>query len=67
MLLRVDLHKLFDAGLLAIDNKYNVHISPEVKSNYYSKFHGKKINLPERKENYPSLKALKLKWESFRK
>jgi len=65
--LRVDIHKLFDNGLITIDQNYNVFISPLLKNTIYEKYNGKKINLPNNKNHYPSLIALKLHKQSLRK
>jgi len=67
LLLRVDLHKLFDNGLLYIDSDYIIHISPYLKSDYYRNFHGETIRLPKNKSDWPSVEALKLREIDFRK
>lgn len=56
--LRVDIHKLFDNGLLGIDSNYRVVISSLLATTAYKKIKGKKIKLPKDKSYYPSLKAL---------
>ena len=66
LLLRVDLHKLYDNGLLYIDESFKIHISPEVKSEYYRKLNGTKIRLPENNNLHPSKEALKSKKFEFR-
>lgn len=59
LLLRSDLHKLFDAGYLTITTGLKVEVSNRIKEEFengkeYYKFHGSAIaNLPERKEHYP--------------
>ena len=58
LLLRVDLHKLFDNGLMYIDDEYCIHISPYVTSSYYQKYNGQCISLPEKERLYPSIEAL---------
>ena len=58
LLLRVDFHKMYDNGLLYIDDNYIIHISPQVKSKYYQDFTNKKISLPCDKSLYPSKEAL---------
>ena len=35
ILIRVDLHRLYDSGLLFIDSNYIVHISPLIESTTY--------------------------------
>lgn len=67
LLLRIDIHKLFDSGLLYIDQSYHVHISPLVKTPEYVKLDGKSISLPTNKSEWPSPVALKFKEDSFRK
>lgn len=66
LLLRVDLHKLYDNGLLYIDESFKIHISPEVKSEFYRKLNGTTIRLPENNNLYPSKEALKSKKFEFR-
>lgn len=58
LLLRVDLHRLFDSGLLNIDDSYSVQISPELKSTAYTILQDKKIILPRARYNHPSKEAL---------
>lgn len=67
LLLRVDLHKLYDSGLLYVDEQYKIHVSPIVKSESYRQFHGRRISLPEDLLNYPSKQALKSRKNQFRK
>ena len=66
MLLRIDLHKLYDSGLMYIDEYFKVHISPEVKSKYYQSLNGVTIKLPENKNDYPSIAALQFRKSEFR-
>ena len=56
--LRVDIHKLFDNGLITIDSEYKVIISSMLKSTEYEKINGKKIKLPKNKIYYLSASAL---------
>ncbi|MDB5148595.1 MAG: hypothetical protein JWQ57_2615, partial [Mucilaginibacter sp.] len=68
VLLRVDLHKLYDNGLLYIDGDFNVHISSMLKSTTYSQYHRTiKISLPQDMNDYPSKSALESKFDNFRK
>ena len=66
LLLRIDLHKLFDNGLLYIDDEYKVHISPLIESEDYRKYEGQRIALPVQESCWPSLTALLNKVKSFR-
>ena len=56
--LRVDIHKLFDNGLISINNDYRVVVSSMLKSTEYERIDGKKIKLPNDKMHYPSANAL---------
>ena len=56
--LRVDIHKLFDNGLISINNDYRVVVSSMLKSTEYERIDGKKIKLPNNKMHYPSANAL---------
>ena len=56
--LRVDIHKLFDNGLLSIDSEYRVVVSSKLKSTEYQRINVKRIKLPTNKLHYPSSKAL---------
>ena len=49
-----------------IDECYKIHISREVKSNYYQSLSGTIIRLPERNTQYPSKDALKFRKLDFR-
>jgi len=59
ILLRADLHTLFDLLLLTIDAKSSCAlVSPRLQGSEYWRFHGKKIRLPVRAEFRPSKDAL---------
>lgn len=72
LLLRSDLHALFDLGHLAISDALTVILSSQVRKNStYQQYHGTAIVLPQRRELRPSLEALQrhrqwtgLSWES---
>ena len=66
LLLRVDFHKIYDSGLMFIDDYYKIHISPHVESEYYRSFNGKEINLPDNENLRPSKEALMYKQFEFR-
>ena len=59
LLLRSDLHRLFDAGALAIDDGYRVVLSSHLASTSYSDLEGARLRLPKRVSDRPSLKALR--------
>lgn len=62
LLLRSDLHKLFDAGYLTITSEFKVEVSKRIKEEYqngkeYYKFHGSELfNLPNRLKDKPESK-----------
>lgn len=60
LLLRADIHNLFDRGLLTIDDKYTVSLHPSIRSSViYKSLHGKKLAvIPREVANKPSLKFL---------
>ena len=53
ILLRCDLHRLFDAGLLQVGAKYFVSVSPRCSG--YEMFDGTKLRLPRRQQDWPCL------------
>lgn len=67
LVLRVDVHRLFDRGLLLIDENYIIKVDPSICSAYYQSFHNKKINLPETERFYPSKDALNYHNNLFKK
>jgi putative restriction endonuclease len=64
ILLRVDIHRLFDLGLIAVNTDYKILVSSHLKSNNYKSLIGKAIQLPSEQENWPSQKALKYHLEN---
>jgi integrase len=66
LLLRADLHKLLDKGLMTIDENYSVLISHKVTSSFYQSLNGKKITLPINKNCHPSKVALQLHRNIFK-
>lgn len=59
LLLRADLHKLFDTGYITITDQYNIEISRRIKEEFengrdYYKFHGRQmISLPQNMIDLP--------------
>lgn len=69
LLLRADLHTLFDLGLLAVGESYRVLLAPELaKSEQYSSLSGAKLNLPADNAEWPDLAALAnhREWAGFK-
>ena len=59
VLLRSDMHKLFDSGYLTITPKLHIEVSRRIKEEfengkYYFTYHGQRINLPRRPFDQPS-------------
>src|SRR5579885_1906923 len=59
LLLRADLHTLFDLGLLAVEpDTMTIVIAAEVKQTLYAELAGKKIRLPIKSQQQPNKAAL---------
>jgi len=60
LLLRADLHNLFDRGLITVSDKLIVNVNREVRKDpNYRKFHGKRLRvLPRTQSQYPNKKLL---------
>jgi putative restriction endonuclease len=59
LLLRADLHVLFDLGLIAVDPSRLVAIlAPRLKGTTYAEFEGKTLSLPSDQNLWPSIHAL---------
>jgi hypothetical protein len=66
ILLRSDIHILFDIGLIAIDpENYCVVISNRLMSTSYEELSGKRIRLPARTGDQPNTEALKFRMVEF--
>lgn len=64
ILLRADLHTLFDLHLITIDAERRVRIAPGLRGTPYAKFNRRKLKFPL---NGPSEKALLRHWKEFLK
>lgn len=63
LLLRADLHTLWDLGLIAIDPEaLTVWISPAISDAMYRGFHGQAIAMPPPRHLRPSIEALRAQW-----
>lgn len=54
LLLRSDLHTLFDLGLLWITDQYTVSVAPALNGTEYEALAGQALRLPERVEHHPN-------------
>lgn len=60
ILLRADLHTLFDLGLIAVhDRDFTVLVSPEIQASEYGSLNGDPIRLPSREDATPDPHALR--------
>jgi len=64
LLLRADLHKLFDTGYITVTDKYNIEISRKIKEEFengkdYYKFHGQRLtSMPQNNFDLPNKEFL---------
>jgi putative restriction endonuclease len=59
LLLRADIHTLFDLGLIAIDTeRWVVILHPSLRGGHYSPLHGSKVGRPRDARLHPSREAL---------
>lgn len=63
ILLRADIHTLFDLGLLTIDDQYRVELAHSLLNSSYNELHGKPMRLPESDSLHPSKLALRARRE----
>jgi putative restriction endonuclease len=59
ILLRADLHRLFDQGYLTITTDHRLEVSPRLKADYdngrtYYPFHGTKLGIPRAPQDHPT-------------
>jgi hypothetical protein len=59
LLLRTDLHRLFDAGALGVDDQYRVILSPHLVPTSYGHLSGVRLQLPKLVADQPSREALR--------
>jgi putative restriction endonuclease len=64
ILLRKDIHCVFDAGYATVDTSYRFVVSKKVKDVFhngeeYRRLHGKEIRLPDQRSDWPDLQLLR--------
>ena len=64
ILLRADIHTLFDLNLFRIDENYIIYVDKSIEDNEYRNFDSKYIRLPAGEEFYPSRDALKKRFDN---
>ena len=65
ILLRADIHTLFDLGLIAVDADYTVKVSKKLEGTEYKACRGTTIALPEVTAHRPSVSALRARLKEF--
>ena len=66
LLLRSDIHTLFDLGLIAVvPDKLTIKLAQELKKTAYGELNGKRLRLPKAPKHRPSAKALTRRWKWF--
>jgi putative restriction endonuclease len=58
--LRADFHRLFDAGLITVDDDYRVVLGDHLESVTYASYDGRQILRPHEAADKPSREALKV-------
>jgi putative restriction endonuclease len=67
LLLRADIHTLFDLGLLWIDpDKKVVKLTEDLKRSEYAELQGKPLRVPENLADHPSVEALKSQFNTLK-
>ena len=65
LLLRSDVHTLFDCGLVAIDSEtMTVLVAPQLKDSEYGVLHGESVYIPQNPAEQPSAEVLKMHREA---
>lgn len=63
MLLRADIHSLFDQRLIRVDANYEIVMDSVLRNTVYAKYEGKTIRLPSDPECRPSTRALAMQFK----
>ena len=61
LLLRADVHTLFDLGLINVKPDFSIEVFCSLESEEYQSLSGKKISLPQNQGDWPSAKALRFR------
>jgi hypothetical protein len=59
LLLRSDVHKLFDGGYLCVDEDFRVRVDPSLRRTDYKSYHGQRLHLHPRAADRPRLDLLR--------
>jgi len=66
LLLRADIHTLYDLNLLTIDPRYRVQLAPALKGSEYWDYRNMLITLPDGPSEVPNAAALTARYEAFK-
>jgi hypothetical protein len=66
LLLRADLHTLFDLGLLAVDARLRIKLAPSLLFSEYKNYDGRELRQPEYPSEMPSREALERRYRAFK-
>jgi hypothetical protein len=66
VLLRADLHTLFDLNLIGIDPDLVVVLAENFQKSHYEDIDGHKLKIPEDAGAVPNKKALQARWDQFK-
>lgn len=58
LLLKTDIHTLFDRGLLWIDTNYKIRVSEQLAGTEYAELDGINLNLPKDRQDWPLIDHL---------
>ncbi|WP_440590195.1 HNH endonuclease [Providencia huaxiensis] len=64
LLLKTDIHTLFDRGLIWVDSNFNIRVSERLANTEYTVLDGKPLRLPKNKEDWP-LKTHLLEYQRY--
>ncbi len=59
LLLRADLHTLFDLGLIWFNDDFEIQVSDELDDDEYLSFDGQTLDLPDDPASHPSIEAIR--------
>lgn len=67
LLLRADIHTLFDLNLLTVDSRLRIRLAPSLLKSEYKEFEGKPLKEPATVSEMPSSFALEKRYQEFKR
>lgn len=67
LLLRADIHTLFDLNLLSVDSRLRIRLAPTLLKSEYKEFEGKPLKEPAIVSEMPSSFALDKRYQEFQR